>query len=260
MDRVKDKVALITGGASGIGAATASLLKQEGAIVVIGDLPSSKGAQRAEQLQSLFCALDISKEEAWASCLGDIVQQFGRLDILVNGAGIEGQMQGGSPDEMSFSEWRKVMAVNLDGTFLGCRAALSQMGTAKKGSIINLSSIASYYPTQQSPAYGASKAGVTQLTKSVAFRGSLEGGQIRCNSVHPGLIETPMLDRIFDGLSQRGEDEPRSRADEFKSRIPLGGSGTPEDVADLILFLASDESKYITGAEFLIDGGWRLLR
>lgn len=260
MNRVKDKVALITGGASGIGAATASLLKDEGAIVIIGDLPSSQGERIAVQLQSSFCSLDISKEDDWATCVRNIVQKFGRLDVLVNGAGIEGDMQDGLPDTMSFSEWRKVMTVNLDGTFLGCRAALSQMGTAKKGSIINMSSIASYYPTNQSTAYGASKAGVTQLTKSVAFHGALNGGRIRCNSVHPGMIETPMLDRIFGGLSQRGEDEPRSRADEFKSRIPLGGSGTPEDVADLILFLASDESKYITGSEFLIDGGWRLLR
>lgn len=260
MDRVKDKVAFITGGASGIGAATASLLKQEGAIVIIGDLSSSQGAAVAERRGFSFFPLDIAKEEEWEACGTGIVQKFGRIDILVNSAGIEGGMQGDAPDEMTYSEWRKVMAVNLDGTFLGCRAALSMMSSAKKGSIINLSSIASYYPTHQSPAYGASKSAIAQLTKSIAFRGSLNGGQIRCNSVHPGLIETPMLGRIFDELGQRGAAEPRSRVDEFKSRIPLGGSGTPEDVADLILFLASDESKYITGAEFLIDGGWRLLR
>jgi 3(or 17)beta-hydroxysteroid dehydrogenase len=260
MNRMKTKVALITGGASGIGAATASLFKEEGAIVIIGDLPSSQGAKIAEQLQASFSPLNVTKEDEWATCVKNIVQKFGRLDVLVNGAGIEGDLQDGSPGEMSLSEWRKVMAVNLDGTFLGCRAALSTMGPAKKGSIINISSIASYYPTHQSAAYGASKAGVMQLSKSVAFYGALKGGQIRCNSVHPGLIETPMLGRIFDGLRQRGEAEPRARADEFKSRIPLGGAGTPDDVAELILFLASDESKYITGSEFLMDGGWRLLR
>lgn len=260
MDRLKDMVAFITGGAGGIGAATASLFKGEGAIVIIGDLRSSQGEMIAEQLQSSFCALDTTQENEWATCVEGIVQKFGRLDVLVNCAGTEGEMLGCSPAEMSLSEWRRVMAVNLDGTFLGCRAALSQMVPAKKGSIINMSSIASYYPTHQNTAYGASKAGVAQLTKSAAFHGSLNGSRIRCNSVHPGLIETPMLDRVFGGLSQLGEAEPRSRAGEFKSRMPLGGAGTPEDVADLNLFLASDESKYITGSEFLIDGGWRLLR
>jgi len=260
MNRMRGKVAVITGGAGGIGGATASLLRSQGAEVIICDLPAGDGEKIAGDLGSTFHPLDVSREDQWARCIQAIGQAFGRIDVLVNGAGIEGDLNDGSPDGMSFAQWRKVMSVNLDGTFLGCREILPVMRRRKQGSIVNLSSIASYYPTVQNAAYGASKAGVTQLTKSVAAQGALDGNRIRCNSIHPGLIETKMLDRIFDTLKQLGEGEPRARAAEFKSRIPLGGSGQPEDVANLVLFLASDESSYITGAEFLVDGGWRLLR
>jgi len=260
MSRMTDKVAVVTGGAGGIGAATASLMKSQGAEVIICDLHTSEGEKIAGDLRSTFHALDVSQEDQWARCLRGVEQRFGRIDVLVNGAGIEGELNEGAPDGMSLLQWRKVMSVNLDGTFLGCREVLPIMRRVKQGSIVNISSIASYYPTVQNAAYGASKAGVTQLTKSVAAQGALDGNRIRCNSIHPGLIETRMLDRIFDTLKQRGGDEPRSREDEFKSRIPLGGAGQPDDVANLALFLACDESRYITGAEFLVDGGWRLLR
>jgi len=260
MNRMQDKVAVITGGAGGIGASTARLMKSHGAEVVICDLPASDGEKIAGDLGTAFHALDVSREEQWARCICGIEQRFGRIDVLVNGAGIEGDLNEGAPDAMSLSQWRKVMSVNLDGTFLGCREVLPVMRRRQRGSIINIASIASYYPTVQNAAYGASKAGVTQLTKSVAAQGALDGNRIRCNSIHPGLIETRMLGRIFGTLKQRGGDEPRSRADEFKSRIPLGGSGQPEDIANLAMFLACDESRYITGAEFLVDGGWRLLR
>jgi 3(or 17)beta-hydroxysteroid dehydrogenase len=159
----------------------------------------------------------------------------------------------------TLADFRRVMAVNLDGTFLGCREGIEAMRRSGKGAIINLASVGAYYPTLQSVAYGASKGAVTQLTKTVALAGSENGHQIRCNSVHPGKIATPMLETIFDQYKQRqaaGGVDPRTAG----RRIPLAEEGKPEDVANLIAFLASDQAGYITGGEFTVDGGWRLLR
>lgn len=250
------KIALITGGAGGIGAATAQLLAERGATVVVADLHAPATLPVGAQ----FVALDVTSEESWAAAMAQIDRDWGRLDVLVNAAGIVGNVVSGTLQHTTLQEWRKVMAVNLDGTFLGCREAMVLMERQGVGAIVNVSSVGSYYPTTQSVAYGASKGGVTQLTKSVALFGSQGGSRIRCNSVHPGRTDTAMLDAIVQQRAQRSGDTGSQLAQASAQRIPLGPAGTPQDVAHMIAFLASDEAAYITGAEFLVDGGWKLLR
>lgn len=256
------KVALITGGASGIGAATARLLAGQGATVILGDIKSGQ----PEDALSLpagceFVELDVTSEAMWSTVMTGLLQRHGRLDVLVNAAGIVGDVAHGALDTTSLAEWRRVLAVNLDGIFLGCREAVAAMKLGSgRGAIVNLSSVGAYYPTSQSVAYGASKGAVMQLSKSVAWFGSRDGLRIRCNSVHPGRTATPMLAEIGAGRQQRGDDAATREVQGSANRIPLGPEGQPEDVASLIAYLASDEAAYITGSEFVVDGGWRLLR
>lgn len=259
MPKFSGKVALVTGGASGIGAATARLLALRGAMVFIADLAGGNGEHVAAECGGEFLPLNVTSEEEWATATSTIHGRQGRLDVLVNAAGIVGDVVNGTIANTSLAEWRRVLSVNLDGTFLGCKQALAEMQRHGVGAIVNLASVGAYYPTTQSVAYGASKGAVTQLTKTVALAGSENGNQIRCNSVHPGKTATPMLESIFDQYRQRqaaGGTDPRPAG----RRIPLGDEGRPEDVANLIAFLASDEAGYITGGEFTVDGGWRLLR
>lgn len=250
------KSVLISGGAGGIGAATARLLAARGAAVVLGDLAGSAGPEIALEIGGVFVELDVTREDHWAAAVARVLELHGRLDVLVNSAGIVGDVVAGALETTSLAEWRRVLAVNLDGTFLGCRAAVAPMRAAGRGAIVNLASVGAYYPTTQSVAYGASKGGVTQLTKSVAMFASQGGKRVRCNSVHPGRTATPMLDSILTQRAQRSDAVQGSSAE----RIPLGPEGQPEDVAALIAFLASDQADYITGSEFVVDGGWCLLR
>lgn len=251
---------LISGGAGGIGAATARLLAARGAKVVVGDLSTGTGEALALEIGGSFVALDVTREDDWERAVAHTTERHGRIDVLVNAAGIVGDVVAGALETTTLSEWRRVMAVNLDGTFLGCRAVVPVMRSAGHGAIVNVSSVGAYYPTTQSVAYGASKGGVTQFTKSVAMFASEGGKRVRCNSVHPGRTATPMLDAILAQRSQRtgagsGATQPGSA-----SRIPLGPEGQPSDVAELIAFLASEQAGYITGSEFVVDGGWCLLR
>ncbi len=203
MARMADKVALVTGGAGGLGSAIARRLDTDGGIVVVADLDDAAGTA-------------------------------------------------------SLDEWHKVLGVNLDGTFLGCKHVLPVMKEARKGSIVNISSIVSYMSTPSTVAYGASKAGVQQLTKSVAISGCQDGMRIRCNSVHPGVMQTRMIDSILAQVSQALGISEEQAAESALSKVPLGHIGEPDDVAYLVLYLASDESKYVTGSEFMVDGGWHL--
>lgn len=256
--RVEGKVALVTGGAGGIGAAAARLLAREGARVAVTDLAEGTGASLAEEIGGAYLSQDVTDEARWAETVAEVERRFGGLHVLVNAAGIEGDVSAGTPEDTSLDEWRRVLAVNLDGTFLGCRAAIPAIRRAGGGSIVNISSIVALFATPNSTAYGASKAGVRQLTKSVAFHGAAGSAKVRCNSVHPGLIRTRMLDSIHATRAQsRGISFEDSRALSL-SRVPMGALGEPEDVAWTILFLASEESRYVTGAEFHIDGGWNL--
>lgn len=259
MNRFAGKTAFVTGGARGLGAATARRIADEGGHAVIADLAGAGGDALAAQIGGTAVTLDVTDEHGWAAALEDIIARHGRLDVLVNAAGIVGNVVEGTLETTTLAEWRRVLAVNLDGTFLGCRAVMGPMKAAGGGAIVNVASLGSYYPTIQSVAYGASKGAVMQLTKSVALEGSQGPSKVRCNSVHPGMIATAMLDTIIEQMASRGGDA-KAIAQAGASNIPLGGAGKAEDVAALIAFLASDEATYITGSEYVVDGGWKLRR
>ena len=259
MGRVQDKVALITGGAGGLGGSTARLMAREGAKVVIADLADDAGKALAAELGGDYHRLDVTSEDQWQSVVSAVTSKHGRIDVLVNGAGIEGDFVRGSPETTSLEQWRKVLSVNLDGTFLGCKHTLPVMRKAGRGSIVNISSMASFLGTPVNVSYGASKAGVQQLTKSVAVFGSRDGLKIRCNSVHPGVIRTRMLDHIFQQIGQLANVASDEAEQLMLKQVPWGEVGEPDDVGYLILYLASDEAKYVTGSEFMVDGGWHLV-
>ncbi len=249
MNRVQDKVALITGGAAGIGFATAELLAAEGARVVIGDLNRAAGEHAAAALggRAAFKPLDVTQEADWIAATDTVARDHGRLDILVNNAGIALSQDF---ETTTLDDWRRVMAVNLDGVFLGCKHAVRVMKARQAGSIVNLSSVAGLIGDPRLAAYCASKGGVRLLTKSVALHCARRGYNIRCNSVHPSFVETPMLINMV----ARARDPAKARAG-YAAAAPLGRIAQPNDVAQMILFLASDESAFTTGAEFVVDGG-----
>ena len=246
--RLENKVALISGGARGMGAAEARLFAGEGAKVVIGDILEDEGRRTEAQIneaggECLFLRLDVTSEKDWQQAVAEAVARFGKLDVVVNNAGIGG---GGRLEDTTVEEWDRVMAVNAKGVFLGTKAAIPEMRRSGGGSIINISSQLGLVGTDtSSPQYQASKGAVRLLTKATAIQYAGEG--IRVNSVHPGPIVTPM--------TEAGRANPQ-RQQVMLSRIPLGRYGLAEDVAYGVLFLASDESSFMTGSELVIDGGW----
>jgi len=259
MNRLTGKVALITGGAGGIGAATARRFQEEGALVTITDVAAKQGLEVAREIGCDFLALDVTDEEQWARVVRLVDESRGGIDVLVNSAGIEGDLSAGSPETTTHSEWRRVHGINLDGTFLGCRAVLPVMKRLGGGSIINISSIVAYFGSPLSAAYGSSKAAVQQLSKSVALHGSRDNKRIRCNSVHPGVIRTRMLNDIYAAIARNLGISTREAEVASLRAIPFGEVGEAVDVANLNLYLASDESRYVTGSEFQVDGGWHLV-
>nr|WP_206686919.1 MULTISPECIES: glucose 1-dehydrogenase [Microbacterium] len=230
------KTVLVTGGARGLGAAYVRALHAEGAAVMIADLLEAEGAALAAELgeRARFTPLDVTDEEGWDAAIADTVAAFGALDVLVNNAGI---VNAAPIEHLSTAKWDTVIAVNLTGTFFGCRAVVPVMKAAGGGSIINISSVEGIRGSRGLHGYTAAKFGVRGLTKSMAVELGASG--IRVNSVHPGLILTDMTTRI----------------DPAHLDIPLGRPGTPEDVTGTIVFLASDASRFTTGAEFVVDGG-----
>ena len=236
MGRVEGKVALVTGGSRGIGASYARILVAEGAKVVIGDILDAEGLALAKELGAcaVFVHWDVTQPGQWTEAVAFAVKTFGGLSVLVNNAGIA---TGAPITEFKLDIWRKTIDINLTGTFLGMQAAIPELAKAKGGSIINISSVEGLRGSAGLHAYVASKFGVRGLTKSVALDVAHLG--IRVNSIHPGLIETEMTRNIKASALQ----------------IPMGRSAQPSEVAQLMLFLASDESSYSTGAEFVIDGG-----
>ncbi len=250
--RVKDKVALVTGAAQGLGAATARRLALEGADIVATDINASGVQERAHQIAEesgrKVTALehDVADLDAWTGVIDAVAESHGRLDILVNNAGI-GSI--GNVVEESPEQWRKVHAVNVDGVFFGCKRAIPLMETSGAGSIINVSSISGIIAGHNMAAYNSAKAAVRHLSKSIALQCARAGFGIRCNSVHPVFIDTPILDALAVGV-------PREQALEKLGRqIPLGRVGHPDDVAYAVLYLAADESSFVTGTELRIDGG-----
>jgi NAD(P)-dependent dehydrogenase (short-subunit alcohol dehydrogenase family) len=227
----------------------ATAFVREGARVTIADIAAEPGAAAARELGSagLFVRHDVTSEQSWESALEEAVRQFGALHILVNNAGI-GTL--GDIERTSFEDWRNVQSVNLDGVFLGCKHAIRHIAAAGGGSIINMSSVAGLIGVHNMAAYCASKGGVRLLTKSVAMHCARRRYGIRCNSIHPVYIATPMVDRMVGGAR-----DPEALRQALAEAIPLGRIGAPEDVAAMAVYLASNESSLVTGAEFVIDGG-----
>ncbi|ESR25635.1 glucose 1-dehydrogenase [Lutibaculum baratangense] len=256
MGRVKDKVALVTGGSVGLGEATARLLAREGAKVVVTDIQDEKGETVARDIaaaggEALYLHHDVADEAAWEQVIAATVERFGRLDVLVNNAGIG---TGCPPEEQTLEDWRRLMSINLDGVFLGTKHAILAMKAHKpmtQGSIVNLSSIEGLVGDPNLGAYNASKGGVRIYTKSVALYCAKEGLGIRANSVHPGYIWTPMVENYL-----RENDNLEEGRAQLDALHPIGHVGEPDDIAYGVLYLASDESKFVTGTELVIDGGY----
>ena len=251
MDRVKDKVVIITGGASGLGRASALLLAQEGAKVVVTDIDEVKGEAVVEEIRSkggeaIFIKHDVASENDSAEVIKKTLDEFGKLDVLVNNAGV---FLGKSIEDVSLEEWHRLMSINLDGVFLGTKYAIGAMKKTGGGVIINMSSVAALIGRVDRSAYVASKGAVRSFTKAAALECSKAGHDynIRVNSIHPGVIDTPMMEPFL-------KDEARRKSKE--DRHPIGRLGRVEDVAYAVLYLASDESAFVTGAELVIDGGW----
>ena len=244
--RLAGKAALITGAASGIGRATAALFHAEGAKVAATDR-NEAGLAGLEGVADLVLAHDVTDEARWREVVDAVVAAFGKLDILVNSAGIALK---GNIETATLEEFRRTEAVNVEGTFLGCREAIRAMKRQGGGSIVNLSSVAGIIGDAQSAAYCASKGAVRLLTKSAALHCGRSGYNIRLNSVHPSFADTPMVQELI--ASSKNPDRVREG---LMKAAPLGRMGRPEEVANAILYLASDESSFTTGVELMVDGG-----
>lgn len=255
MKEVAGKTALITGGARGLGAAMAQMLGAEGARVVITDVRAKEGeeqvkALKASGIDASFVRHDVTDEAQWASA----VAAAGRIDVLVNNAGIAGA--GSALEETTLAEWRQVMEINLDGVFLGVKHGVRAM-KEHGGSIINISSIMGLIGFARSSAYNASKGGVRLLTKCAAIECAQLGYKIRVNSIHPGFVETDLVRDAVGAGVQKGNFPSYAEAETLlRSLHPIGRLGLPVEIANAVLFLASERSSWMTGAELVVDGGY----
>ena len=248
--RLAGKAAFITGAASGLGRAMAMAFAAEGARVAIADIDVARGREAATRIgaSAIFLAHDVTSEEHWIGNLAEAVRVFGRVDTLVNNAGIGTR---GNVETTTLAEWRRIHAVNLDGPFLGCKHAIPLIAAAGGGAIVNVSSVAGLIGARDSAAYCASKGGLRLLTKSVALHCAHRRNGVRCNSVHPVYTETPMVEEML--ASAR---DPGKMREAMAAMIPLGRLGTPEELAAMAVYLVSDEARFVTGAEFVFDGGY----
>lgn len=253
--RLKEKVALVTGAAGGIGAGIAQRMAESGAHVVLADLDLASTQAKAEELRNAGLAvsglaLDVSNEAQWTSALASVMEAHGRLDILVNNAGVSART--GQPfDAITFDDWQRVMSVNLNGVFLGCKAAVQVMKDRRAGSIINIASVAGYKGTRGGAAYGTSKGAVRTLTKQAAFSCAKHGYGIRVNAIHPGYVWTDMVKVAM--VREFGDEAAAIKA--LSSASPLGQLILPDDIAWAAVYLASDEARMVTGSDLVIDGG-----
>jgi len=261
MGRVDGKIAIVTGGGTGIGRAAAARLAEEGAKVTIAEFNAESGQAVAEALggDAVFMRHDVREEASWQALMEAVASHHGRPDILVNNAGILATESDQTLGQTEMEQWRAVQTVNVEGVFLGCKygvAAMTANGGREKGglgggAIVNMSSIAGLVGTPHLLAYGASKGAVRQMTKSVAIDCARKGLGIRCNSVHPGVIHTDMGDQVM----ALGNNDAAAKWAERLVQIPMGEAGQAVDVANCILFLASDEARHVTGTELVVDGG-----
>ncbi|GGK28030.1 glucose 1-dehydrogenase [Salinarimonas ramus] len=255
MHRLNGKVALVTGAARGIGAAIAKAFATQGAFVLVTDIDEAGAAAQAEQLGA--CAahtrLDVREEADWIAAIDNLLAARGKLDVLVNNAGITGfeaGMVAHDPENAALADWRAVHAVNLDGVFLGCKHAIRAMRPAGTGSIVNIASRSGMVGVPGAAAYASAKAAVRNHTKSVALHCAGQGLEIRCNAILPAAIMTPMWEAVLGSGPDRPAREAAALAD-----CPMKRFGRPEEVAALAVMLASDEATYMTGAELVLDGG-----
>lgn len=246
MGRLDGKVAIITGAAKGLGEADARMFAREGATVILTDMDKDNGTRVAAEIgaSAEFHVQDVREESAWEDLIADVVSRHGKLDILVNNAGV---VEPGTIETQTAEEWRFVMAVSADGTFFGCKYAVPAMKASGGGSIINMASIASIQGEPVVAAYAAAKGAVESLTRSIAVHCANNAYNIRCNSVHPAGILTPMVEEIGPKMMERTDLRPAS---EGPAASVLG---EPDDIANTVLFLASDESKFINGAAIRVD-------
>jgi len=249
MGRVSGKIALVTGGGSGLGRATSIMLAKEGAKVAVTDINEESAIETAKMIGDAAIAIkhNVTSEADWQAALQKTKEAFGGLNILVNNAGIGG---GTDVEKTDFETWKHVHSVNLDSVFIGCKYAISYIeDTEGTGSIVNISSIAGIIAGHNMAAYNSSKAGVRHLSKSVALHCARKKNGIRSNSVHPTFVKTPILEGMF---KRHGAEEGYAK---LARQVPIGHLGEPDDIAYGILYLASDESRFMTGAELILDGG-----
>ena len=258
MNRLDGKIALVSGAARGIGAATARLMTEAGAKVAIGDVLDERGRDTAAAIDALYVHLDVASEEDWSAAVAAAVERFGGLDILVNNAGV---FLGKGIEEASLDDWHRLAAVNLTGVFLGTKHALPALRergrqSAHGSAIVNLASVAGLVGSQLDPLYSMTKGGVTLFTKSAALEFARKGYRVRVNSIHPGLIETDMGQGTFVARARNlGTNDVDAARHAALERHPIGRLGQPEDIAKGIVFLASDDAGFMTGSSLVVDGG-----
>lgn len=247
MSGLEGKVAVVTGGASGIGAATVRRLRAEGVEVISTDVQTDLGAEVAAEVGATFLEQDVSDPESWEAVVATATDVHGRLDLMVNNAGITGR---GSVEDVDLDTWHRILGINLTGVMLGCRHAIGAMRNnpgGSSGSIVNISSTTAFTALPADVAYVASKGGVRSMTKSVATWCGQQGLNIRCNAIIPGATDT--------GLVERAAQRNPGVRDHLASISPLGRMGTPDDLAGAVVFLAGDDSAFITGSDLFVDGG-----
>jgi 3(or 17)beta-hydroxysteroid dehydrogenase len=236
--RLDGAIILVTGAAGTLGSAISAAVQAEGAVAVRSDLAGRRG---------MDVALDVTREEDWTAAISAVRARHGRLDGLVNNAGV---VSLGDVEQTTFAEWRRVMAVNADGVFLGCKHAMPLLALGRRPSIVNLSSVSGLVGGANLAAYNASKGAVRLLTKSVALSGARKTPQVRCNSVHPAFVESDMV----DGIAGATRDPARSK-ERMAGDIPLGRMARPAEIAEAVVWLLSDASSFMTGSELVLDGG-----
>ena len=252
--RVAGKVALVTGGAKGLGEADARALAAQGAKVVLTDVDDNAGQAVAEDIGALFKRQDVTDEAGWQRIIAEIKAEFGALHVLVNNAGI---VLPGSIEGQTYADYRAQVAVSADATFLGCKYAIPLMAQSGGGSIINMASVASKLAYSGIVGYAAAKGAVEGITRSIAAHCLESGYKIRCNSIHPGSIDTPMVRNVGRQMEEAGLVAPDEAQVPDPAEVPV--LGVPRNIADVVVFLASDESAFITAQEFVVDGGMSMV-
>ena len=245
-ERLKNKVGLITGAAQGLGKEMAKIMISQGATIVITDINEKSLVETSEELSCKYMVMDVTKEDQWKNVISNIEKDIGSLNILVNNAGIGG---GGDVESTDLESWHLVHSVNLDSVFLGCKFSLPLMRKSGNGSIINISSMSGIVASHNMSAYNSSKAAVRHLSKSIALHCAKSTNLVRCNSIHPVFTRTAMVQSMIDAAPERNIEE------KLVQQIPLRKLAEPIDIANAALFLASDESSFITGTELVVDGG-----